>query len=641
MAASPPQAVDFFARQHAARGTSVKLVSLFVLAVVCIVVAIDLLVLLVAAGSGTTGSVVGYLIIATVVTVLVISGGTLSKLIALRAGGVAVAQSVGAVPVDPSTSDPQLRRYLNVVEEMSIASGVPAPRLFVLESEDGINAFAAGYTSADAAVTVTAGALHELNRDELQGVIGHEFSHVLNGDMKLNLRLIGLLNGLLLLGLVGLRILAFGGGGGRGRDRDSSAAPILVFGIAALILGFIGQFFAGLIKAAVSRQREWLADASAVQFTRQSSGLAGALKKIAGVPSGSALRDAHAEKQINHMLFGEGKRSVSSLWATHPPLLERIAALEPGFDADAVRALQEQYRDTVPDGMAEDVQRGLVGSALAGPAPRVQVTPSAVADRVGTFGPEDLARGAALSAQLDPEVRQLAAQPSTAVPLVLALLLDPSAPVRDRQLALIADQVWPGVAAAAADLFPTASAIPALLRLPVVAVALPVIVGRPASVLDRMLAVLDGLVRADGTVTVFEYCLTRLVAGYVRDALSPADRGRAGRASLTQVTDAATTLLTVVAAAGHDRPADAERAFAAGLAALRLPARPLRPPVDFAAALDAVWAPLDGLDPRDKRPVVEAVVAAANADGVLAVSEAELVRTACALLHCPLPAMLS
>ncbi len=640
MADSPPQAADFFARQHAARGTSIKLVSLFVLAVVCIVVAIDLVVLLVAAGSGSTNSVVGYLIIATVVTVLVISGGTLSKLIALRAGGVAVARSVGAVPVDPSTSDPQLRRFVNVVEEMSIASGVPAPRLFVLDTEDGINAFAAGYTPADAAITVTAGALHELNRDELQGVIGHEFSHVLNGDMKLNLRLIGLLNGLLLLGLVGLRILAFGGGG-RGRDRDSSAAPILVFAIAALILGFIGQFFAGLIKAAVSRQREWLADASAVQFTRQSSGLAGALKKIAGVPTGSALRDAHAEKQINHMLFGEGKRSVSSLWATHPPLLERIAALEPGFDADAVRALQEQYRDTIPDGLAEDAQRGLVGSALAAPAPRVHVSPRAVADRVGTFAPEDLARGAALSAQLDPQVRQLASQPSTAVPLVLALLLDPSAPVRDRQLALIAARIWPGMAGAAAELFPAASAVPPLLRLPVVAIALPVIVGRPTAALDRVLAVLDALVRADGTVTVFEYCLTRLVAGYVRDALSPADRARVGRANLRQVQDAAATLLAVVAAAGHEDRADAERAFAAGLAALSLAPRPLSPPADFAGALDAVWGPLDALDPREKRPVVEALVAAANADGVLAVSEAELVRTACALLHCPLPAMLS
>src|SRR5439155_10747151 len=195
------------------------------------------------------------------------SGGTATKMIALRAGGGAVAQSVGAVAVDSSTTDPRLRRFVNVVEEMSIASGVPMPRLFVLEQEPGINAFAAGYSPTDAAITVTSGALDRLNRDELQGVIGHEFSHVLNGDMRLNVRLIGLLNGILLLGLVGLRFVQFGGGG---RSRDSkSGNPLLVIAIALIVLGFVGQFFAGLIKAAVGRQREWLADASSVQFTRQ------------------------------------------------------------------------------------------------------------------------------------------------------------------------------------------------------------------------------------------------------------------------------------------------------------------------------------------------------------------------------------
>src|SRR4051812_18285012 len=266
----------------------------------------------------------------TVFTLLVIACGTGSKMIALRAGGAAVAQSVGAVPVDPSTTDPRLRRFVNVVEEMSIASGVPMPRLFVLEQEPGINAFAAGYSPRDAAVTVTSGALDRLNRDELQGVIGHEFSHVLNGDMRLNVRLIGLLNGILLLGLVGLRFLQFGGG----RSRDSKGgSPLLVIAIALVVLGFVGQFFAGLIKAAVGRQREWLADASSVQFTRQTTGLVGALKKIAGLPTGSTLSDRHSAKQVSHMLFGEGSR-LSSLYATHPPLDKRIAALDPTFNPE-------------------------------------------------------------------------------------------------------------------------------------------------------------------------------------------------------------------------------------------------------------------------------------------------------------------
>ena len=316
--------MDFFERQRAARSTTLRLVVLFTLAVISIVVVNDLVVLYLERNAPRS-SIVGYLIAMSVFTLLVIAGGTASKMIALRAGGAAVAQSVGAVAVDPSTTDPRLRRYVNVVEEMSIASGVPMPRLFVLEQEAGINAFAAGYSPADAAITATSGALDRLNRDELQGVIGHEFSHVLNGDMRLNVRLIGLLNGILLLGLIGLRFLQFGGG----RSRDSkNGNPILVLAIALVVLGFVGQFFAGLIKAAVSRQREWLADASSVQFTRQTTGLVGALKKIAGLSEGSELSDKHGAKQVSHMLFGEGARRISSLYATHPPLEQRIARLQ-------------------------------------------------------------------------------------------------------------------------------------------------------------------------------------------------------------------------------------------------------------------------------------------------------------------------
>lgn len=635
-----PVGVDFFDRQHAARGTTFKLVTLFTLAVLAIVVAIDLLVLY-ATRNGSSSDITTALIAATVFTLLIISGGTLSKMIALRAGGSAVALSVGAVPVDPTTSDPQLRRFSNVVEEMSIASGVPVPRLFVLEQEDGINAFAAGFGPADAAITVTAGALQRLNRDELQGVIGHEFSHVLNGDMRLNVRLIGLLNGILLLGLVGLRILAFGGG--RGSRDSKNGNPILVLAIAMLVLGFIGQFFAGLIKAAVSRQREWLADASSVQFTRQSAGLVGALKKIAGLPTGSALHNAHSEKQINHMLFGEGTRSFSQLWATHPPLLQRIQALEPGFRADEVAQLEQSYRESPPNGLAEDAQLGLVGGTIAAavPAHSVALDPATLAKRVGTFTPEDLAHGAALSAQIPPQLRQLATQGSTTVPLVLALLLDSDAGVRERQLALIAQHVSAADAAATDQLGPTVAPLPPLLRLPLVGIAMSALTARPRPQLQALLSVLDSLALADGTFTVFEYCLTRLISSYLRDSLDPGRRARPGRTSVAQLQDAALTLLAVVAEEGNDDPAAAQHAFAAGVGRLGVSTQPYAPPRDIVAALDAVWGPLDSLDPQHKRALIEALVAAIADDGVLAVAEAELLRTACALLHCPLPALLT
>ncbi len=565
----------------------------------------------------------------------------LTKTLSLRAGGSAVALSVGAVPVDPTTSDPALRRFVNVVEEMSIASGVPMPRLFVLEREPGINAFAAGYTPADAAITVTGGALHTLNRDELQGVIGHEFSHILNGDMRLNIRLIGLLSGILLLGLVGLRIMAFSGGG-RSNRREGGAGPILLVALAMMVLGFVGQFFASLIKAAVSRQREWLADASSVQFTRQTTGLEGALKKIAGLPTGSKLRNAHGAAQVSHMLFGEGGSSFGRLFATHPPLPARIKALDPSFDPREVQQLAQKWHDGPPNGLAEDAASGLVPAGPpAGRAPSAPaaVTPATVTSRVGSLSAEDLARGAELSAQLPAQLRTLAGQPSTAVSLVLALLLtDTDAGLRDRQLALVTSRLGQHESRAAAALVASVAGLPPQLRLPLLDVAAPVVTARPADDAAALVGTLDELARADQQVTLFEYCLTRLVSTYVQDAHNPAARSRPGRGQLAPARDAALTLLAAVAAAGNDDAAAAGHAFASAVAVITPGQQvPYHPPADTWRALDAGWATLDALAPQAKSRLIQAVVTAVRDDGVLTLHEAELLRTTCRLVHCPLP----
>ncbi len=641
--------MNFFERQRAARSTTVRLVLLFTAAVVSIVAVVDAI-MAIAFRHSPASTLIGVIVAASAVTLLIIGLGTLTKLIALRGGGAVVAQSVGAVAVDPSTSDPRLRRFVNVVEEMAIASGVPVPRLFVLEQEPGINAFAAGYSPADAAITATSGALDRLNRDELQGVIGHEFSHVLNGDMRLNVRLIGLLNGILLLGLVGLRFLQFGGG----RSRSKNGSALLVVAVAFVVLGFVGQFFAGLIKAAVSRQREWLADASAVQFTRQTTGLAGALKKIAGLPAGSQLSDAHGERQVSHMLFGEGKRGLSQLYATHPPLLERISELEPGFRPAEVGALAQEWARAEPDGLAEDAALGLAGpppaaprvaGARPGPAPRaarVGVDPSAVVGRVATMTPDDLAHGVRLRAAVPAALHALASQASTAVPLVLALLLDADAGVRERQLWSVRARLGPAVAEACAAMASQRAGLDPLLRLPLAALAAPQLAARPAGERQALLTALDELARADGRVDVFEYCLTRLVGSRLADAEDPLMRSRPGRAPLSAVRDAALTLLATVSAAGHGDPRAAEHAFTAAVAHL-LPGErvPFVAPREPWPALDAGWTPLNALDPRNKQVLIESLVVAVADDGVLQEAEAELLRTACALLRCPLPPLLS
>lgn len=648
--------MNFFEHQRAAKGNTLKLVLLFGAAVTALVAAVDAaaviaMVYLTADYGGIDAStILATVIVVTTITLLIIAGGMLFKTISLRQGGTAVAAAVGAVPVDPTTTDPQLRRYVNIVEEMSLASGVPAPRLFVMPGEPGINAFAAGFTPADAAIAVTGGALAQLNRDELQGVIAHEFSHILNGDMRLNIRLIGLLSGILLIGMIGLRLLQFGG---RGSD-SKRALPLVAFAFAIMVLGYVGVFFANVIKAAVARQREWLADASAVQFTRQTDGLEGALKKIGGIPTGSRLRNSRNAAEVSHMLFGEGaRRSFTSLFATHPPLTDRIKALNPSFDPGEIAELQQRYAQQAPDGLAEDVAAGFAPAGTAHgrqaaaperhPNTAWRTSPEQVVSRAGTFSSDDLKYGAALHARIPDDVRMLASQPTTAPAAVIALLLEPSSGgLHARQLASVNELLGPTQAREAAALVDRMRALPPELRLPVVALALPQIATHSRAEQDALITVLNALAVADEKVTMFEYCLTRLVWNYVLDTNDPARRSKVGSGSLTGVRPVVTTLLATLAVAGGADQNVAAQSL--DIALLRLygdTARPENPRrLTWQQTLDEGWAALDALDPRAKQALVEAMVEAVLHDGTVTASEAELLRAACGLMHVPLPALL-
>ncbi|MGH3738724.1 MAG: M48 family metallopeptidase, partial [Micromonosporaceae bacterium] len=364
--------MDYFERQRQVRRLSQRLVLLFALAVLGIVVAVNLAVVVGFQLYSLPGPQLWSLVaVVSAVTLAVIGACSLVRMLLLRGGGGGkVAQQLGGVRVPEDTTDPALRRLRNVVEEMAIASGVSVPEVYVLEHEPGINAFAAGWSPADAAVAVTRGALQTLNRDELQGVIAHEFSHVVNGDMRLNIRLIGVLFGILALAVVG-RFLLYGS-----RGRGKSAGAIMLLALALFAAGYVGVFFGRLIKSAVSRQREYLADASAVQFTRQTRGLVGALKKIGGIPTGSTLRNGKVE-DVSHMLFGDGLK-LASMFATHPPLPERIKVLDPTFDPRELAALSQRWASAPPDGLAEDHALGL--------APARERTPSQTAPETTPAG---------------------------------------------------------------------------------------------------------------------------------------------------------------------------------------------------------------------------------------------------------------
>jgi len=642
--------MNFFERQASARASSKRLVWLFALAVIAIVVVIDVAVYflvnlqLATKRPGATGIDMDVaLAISTLITLGVIGIASLVRIAQLRGGGWEVALAMGGTQVPADTTDLSLRRLRNVVEEIAIASSVPMPDIFVMEHEEGINAFAAGYGPDDAAIAVTRGALRRLNRDELQGVIAHEFSHIVNGDMRLNIRLMGLLFGILVLGVIGRKLMSATRHSGNSRG----APPVFFAGLLLFVIGSIGLFFGRLIKAGVSRSREVLADASAVQFTRQTSGLAGALKKIAGVREGSGLRHAETE-EVSHMLFGEGL-GFSSWFATHPPILERIRALEPSFSAEGLDELRLRYLQHPPSSVEEDLALGFapdgtrasVHSALPDACGELSVSPDVVSRQVGAPARDDYERAGAIALALDDELRSLARRRDSAMVVVLTLLIERDIKVATHQYREISKRIGMPVAHAVHELRPRIAALHPILRLPLASLAFPQLRTRPRPELTAFIECCHALIHIDGKVGLFEYCLARLMRRQVIEALDPSRYLPNGRRKLIECKPAIATLFSIVARHGHDGEANARRAYAAGFSRL-FPQSTLvyAPPSDFVTALDEALPLLDTLDPMSKGMLIEGLTVSIGHDGRVSVAEAELLRTVCALLHCPVPAMI-
>jgi Zn-dependent protease with chaperone function len=645
--------LNFFAHQELARRQSRRMIVLFTIAVACIVAAVDVVVLVAIgiagdeAGSGTSPGA----IVATSIGVLAVIGlSTLYRISTLRGGGSAVALQLGATPVAVDSTDFTYRRLRNVIEEIAIASGVPVPEIFVLEDEAAINAFASGYTPADAAVTVTRGCLDKLTREELQGVIAHEFSHVLNGDMRLNIRLLGVAFGILVVAIVGRKIAE---ASRHSRSRD--AAGIILLGVALLVVGYVGVFFARLIKASISRQREYLADASAVQFTRQTDGIAGALKKIGGLAEGSKLA-SHDGEEVSHMLFGDGI-GYASLFATHPALVDRIRRLQPRFDPAEFAAVAADWSQPVRVGETDDAEASLAGFApararssravsrsgagLPSASRRLRVSARGVAAQVGHPDTEDYHAAAALGASIPPLLAAAAHARDRCLTLVLALLLNPETAVRALQLERIRRTYDAGTAAEVETLAEASAGLHPMQRLPLAAMAFPALRRQPRPKLQVFVIVLQELIHADGRVSLDEYCLARLVGVQVIDALNPAQTRIMGRARLTEVEAELRDLFAVLAEYGHAAADAARRAYLLGLQEVLPDAKAAyAPPRDWALALDRALPRLDRLAPAGKELVVRGMTEAISSDGMVSVPEAELLRTVCASLHCPLPPLL-
>jgi Zn-dependent protease with chaperone function len=634
--------MNFFARQARARAQTRRLVLLFIVAVLAVVVAVNAIVLTMLASAEAEALVVpgdewlfahpGPVLLVSLSVLAVVMLSSLYKSTVLRGGGGTVARSLGGTRLERDVRDPLRRRLHNVVEEMAIASGVPMPEVYVLEQEGAINAFAAGHSPANAAVAVTRGALERLNRAELQGVIAHEFSHILNGDMRLNLSLMGWLFGLLVIALIGRTVLRHTRGS---RNRKGGVALILVAALAVMLLGYIGVFFGRLIQAAVSRQRETLADSSAVQFTREPQGLKGALVKIGGFERGSRLEDVGAE-EVAHMLFAAG---MTRLFATHPPLIERIMALDPSFDESefARVSLEPQVAlGTAGEVVASESLPGLRPESTVLTAAPIRTTPESVTRLIGNPGTPQIEAAHAVARTLPAELLVNLEGPGRALGLLLALVLDPKPEVRDRQVQIVKQYLGDRALTLIASAERAALQLAPLQRLPMLQELFPALRRLPRDERRRIVDGLNRLILVDGRIEIFEYALGTLARVYLQDDLEPVKRARSLR--LDQVALEMQAVFSTLAAHGASDETQARRAFEMGMQHVLPLERPsYRPVPGWPGALDRALRCLDRLLPAAKEQLVEALVKTIAHDQRLTIQEAELLRAICAAIHCPLP----
>jgi Zn-dependent protease with chaperone function len=624
--------MNFFEHQRLARRNSKIMVVLFALAVIAVVAAVEAVLGALYVWTFAEMPPASLYVAGALVTAALILGVSLFNVARLAEGGPAVARMVGARPVPPGTADPLERRLRNVVEEMAIASGVRVPEVYVMDGERGINAFAAGWDTSNAAIAVTRGTLQTLTRDELQGVVAHEFSHILNGDMRLNVRMLGLLAGIVFIGSVGefvMRNVRGSKGDGKG------AAGFVLAGLALFIIGYVGLFFARVIKAAVSRQREFLADASSVQFTRNPDGIAGALDQIRASTAGTLIANRYAE-EMSHMFFCTAVMvHLERLFDTHPPLNERIRRVHPRFQHGEYRAKRVAALPLEAERFTPVERKGRRAGDLATTWGR---TPEESAALVGTLEPGKVDFAARLLAALPHAVRDGLRSADGARAMMLALVLaDPQEAMRS-QLEAIGN---PEIAAQARAMAAQVRNLGLEFHLPLIDLALVTVKTAPEAVKQEVLAALEAVVIADRRVSLHEFVVLTLVRSQLAPRPRPAETKR-----ISDLKSQAAMLLALVAHAGTRADATGERA--AGLkSALTAGAKVLGISAQLASAaalglntVDEALEALRALAPMEKGVLVKGLFAAVTVDGTIRVAEAGLMRLVGAVLDCPLPPLL-
>lgn len=646
--------MDFFQSQDDARRRTRRLVVLFVLSVAAIIV-----LLYIAAGFATQweGGLLNWKLLGGIAAV---SAGTIGlgsgfKIMQLSGGGAVLARELGGRAVDPDTRHPEERRLLNIVEEMSLASGIPVPAVWVMDDEEGINAFAAGHGPADAVVGVTRGCMKALTRDELQGVIAHEFSHILNGDMRLNLRLIGVVHGLLVMAILGrvvMRLAAEMRGGSSRENKGDPTLAVFLAGAALCVLGYLGVFFGKLIKSAISRQREFLADASAVQFTRNPDSIGGALLKIGGYAYGSELKNPRSE-EASHMMFSNAlKSSFSQALATHPPLEQRIRAILPQWDGKwpavelpDIEAEPRRGSAERGEGRRSNLAAAAATAAAAGmlsgrQAPVTAGQALAALDRIGQPTLEDVDSARRIGEGFPPDLQRWLRDPAGAQAAVFAMLLTEEGDHAGHERRVLAELVDTRTLSTVEEIAGLISGWPSSHLIAMIDLALPALRRLTPAEYGRFSHLIGRMIAADGQMDLFEFMLQKIVRRHLdlffRRAVPPAVEVR----SLDEVAAETSSVLAAFAALSGPNGSPAHRqALQAAANALRSHGAALTPSPE-PVSLDRIDKALDRFDhalPAVKKQLLYACASAAFADGQVTDGEAELLRAVADTIGCPVP----
>ena len=645
--------MDFFGRQDIARKNSKILIFYYSIAVLAISSLIGLTLLFIKSWLLKSENIRHlqvdffdpklFLMGAGPVLILILLASFFKSLALSKGGGAMVAKSLGGREVDRSTNNHKERVLVNVIEEMSIASGVPVPSIFILDQEDDINAFAAGYTPSDAAIGVTNGCLNILNRDELQGVIAHEFSHILNGDMRLNIRMISVLFGILVLTLIGyftLRLLPSGssrrssskeGGGG-------GLAIILVIALAMMIFGFIGQITAKLIKAAVSRQREFLADASAVQFTRNPAGISGALKKIGG-GAGSTISHHRAE-EASHMFFGSCfKKKFINIFATHPPLEDRIRAIDGTFEG-FISSRNQNFSQS-HFGQTESMVSSLSGGQSITIENQKQEYGLKVLDQMGQICDEQMYVARGILSSINNSIINAVRDRDGAKVIAGFLLLSTDESTRERQTVIIKNFVGPIFDDLQGHIEEILES-PSATKIAIMDLCLPSLRSCSENEYDQFCDYIDMLILADDQIDLFEFMIQRIIKRHLDKYFGRVKKSNSFRfVSLSNVKKECTVILSAMAGVGSAVKSESLEAFNNGALILENEGsgnlKMLEPGSCGINEIDKALDKLERCSSTLKKDILVACGTAALSDNHLSCLEIELLRAVADSIGTPIP----